>query len=47
VALTVETLRDVDYCPRFRHARRPTRPVPNRSKEVGSGTAEILVNVAS
>ena len=39
VAPAVETLLDVDYYRRFRHARRPTRPVPNSSKEAGSGTA--------
>ena len=27
-----------DYCRRFRHARTPTRPVPNNSSEAGSGT---------
>ena len=38
VAPAVETLRDADYCRHFRHALRPTRPVPNRRNEVGSGT---------
>ena len=38
VAPAVETLGDGAYCRRFRHARRPTRPVPKSSSEAGSGT---------
>jgi hypothetical protein len=37
VAPAVETLLEVDYYPRFRHARRPMRPVPTRNIDVGSG----------
>ena len=41
VAPAIETLPDMDYCRRLRHARRPARPMPSRSsEEPGSGTVE-------
>ena len=39
VAPAVNALLDVDYWHRFRHALKPTRPMPSRSSvEPGSGT---------
>ncbi len=35
---------DSDYCLRFRHALMPTRPVPNKSRDAGSGTGVCVSN---
>ena len=43
--LKVPTATGSCYCRRFRYARSPRRPVPNRNREAGTGTESTVAEV--